>query len=84
MPIFDFDCDDCGNKFESIEKFNVKTVICPNCGEKAKRVFPRSAPKFELLYDPKKDKVDWNGNTSQYYRLYNEAKERGEKVSLPE
>jgi hypothetical protein len=42
---------------------------------------PRSV---ELKYDPKKDICDWDGNTSQYYRAYNEAKDRGENVRLPE
>jgi hypothetical protein len=37
-----------------------------------------------LKYNPKKDICDWDGNTSQYYRLYNEAKDRGENVRLPE
>ena len=84
MPLYDYDCKKCGNEFESIEKFNSKGAICPDCGYIAKRVFPRTAPRFELTYDPKKDKVDWDGNSSQYYRLYNEARDRGEKVSLPD
>jgi hypothetical protein len=37
-----------------------------------------------LTYNPKKDMCDWDGNQSQYYRSYNEAKERGEDVRLPE
>ncbi len=35
---------------------------------------------FELKYDNKKDMCDWNGETSQYWRAYNDAKARGENV----
>lgn len=83
MPIYDFLCD-CGYRFDSIEKQSIKTVTCPECDGKAKRIFPTKGPKINLQYNPKTDICDWDGNTSQYYRLYNEAKERGENVRLPE
>jgi len=83
MPIYDFSCP-CGNEFDSLEKHNVKKVKCPKCGQDAKRVFPKKGTRFDLKYDPKSDICDWSGNTSQYYRLYNEAKSRGENVRLPE
>lgn len=84
MPLFDFKCKKCGNNFESIEKTDVDFSICPKCSYIAKKIFPRKSPSFNLSYNPKKDICDWSGNTSQYYRLYNEAKSRGEKVRLPE
>jgi putative FmdB family regulatory protein len=84
MPIFDFLCNECGNQFDSIEKQNVIMLDCPKCKGKAERIFPTKPARFDLKYNPKKDKCDWDGNSSQYYRLYNEAKDRGEKVSLPE
>lgn len=83
MPIYDFKCD-CGNQFDSIEKQSVKKVTCPKCNGKAKRIFPTKPSSFNLSYNPKTDVCDWDGNTSQYYRLYNEAKSRGENVRLPE
>lgn len=84
MPIFDFLCEECNNQFDSIEKQSVKSIKCPKCEGKANRIFPTKGPKFDLKYNPKSDICDWDGNTSQYYRLYNEAKDRGENVRLPE
>lgn len=84
MPLFDFKCKKCGNEFESLEKQNVNECICPKCSYISHRIFPTTPPKVDLKYNPRTDVCDWDGNTSQYYRLYNEAKDRGEKVRLPE
>lgn len=82
MPIYDFECGECGYEFDSIEKSSVKIIDCPECGKKAKKVFPKKAPKFDLLYDPQKDTVDWDGNRSRYYDDYKAAKARGENVRI--
>lgn len=85
MPIFDMECEKCKKKIEVLT-FSVREVINKRCecrGE-FKKIFPIKSPNFNLKYDPKKDICDWEGNTSQFYRLYNEAKERGENVRLPE
>lgn len=84
MPIYDFTCEVCGEEFDSLQKSDVTHIHCPECDGKANRVFPRKPSKFNLSYDPKKDICDWAGNSSQFYRLYNEAKDRGENVRLPE
>lgn len=85
MPLYDMVCMRCENEFEYLAaNTDIKYCRCPNCGKKAKKVFPKTAPVFNLSYNPKKDICDWEGNTSQFYRLYNEAKDRGEKVRLPE
>jgi len=83
MPLYDWKCCKCKMEFESIENQEVNEVIC-KCGYIAKRIFPKAAPRHDLKYDPKKDICDWDGNTSQYYRLFNEARDRGENVRLPE
>lgn len=83
MPLYDFKCCKCGKEFESIENQEVTEILC-ECNYIANRIFPKTAPRHDLKYNPKTDVCDWDGNTSQYYRLYNEAKDRGEKVSLPE
>lgn len=85
MPLYDFRCPECENEFEYLANNTViKYAKCPECGMKAKKIFPKKAPRHDLKYDPKSDVCDWDGNTSQYYRLYNEAKDRGENVRLPE
>lgn len=83
MPLFDFECCKCKKKFESIENQEVNEVTC-ECGYIAKRIFPTTPANFKLGYNPKTDICDWDGNTTQYYRQYNEAKDRGENVRLPE
>lgn len=82
--MYDWECQHCGFKFERAERKDVTIVSCPKCDNDSYKIFPQKAPNFSLTYDPKKDMVDWDGNKSQYYRLYNEAKDRGEKVRLPE
>jgi putative FmdB family regulatory protein len=34
MPIFEYQCDDCGNKFEKLVRQSVEAaaVDCPSCG----------------------------------------------------
>ena len=53
--------------------------VCPKCNGKMEKMVAKRM-SFELKYDPQKDIVDWQGNKSQYYRAYNEAKARGENV----
>ncbi len=85
MPIYDLYCSASAcdylrpNKFLKWEEDNGK---CPKCGTELKRGV--GCASFQLVYDNKKDICDWDGNTSQYYRAYNEAKERGEDVKLPD
>lgn len=84
MPIYDFECGACKEAFDRIVKTDTDNMICPKCGATARRVFPKKAPRTDLKYNPKTDVCDWDGNTTQYYRKYNEAKDRGENVRLPE
>lgn len=84
MPLYEYICDDCYLHMETIEfgKEIDESHICPGCGREMRRAI--SIPNFKLKYDPKKDICDWQGNTTQYYRQYKEAKERGEDVRIPE
>lgn len=85
MPIYDMKCLKCDHEFEYLASNSfIKYTKCPECGKKAKKIFSASGQNFNLKYNPKTDMCDFDGNTSQYYRLYNEAKERGENVRLPE
>jgi putative FmdB family regulatory protein len=33
MPIYEYICDDCGNKFEKLVRRNQDAIACPSCGE---------------------------------------------------
>ena len=84
MPIYDYKCGACDHVFEQIVPFETDDTVCEKCGATARKIFSAKGQKFNLKYNPKSDICDWDGNTSQYYRAYNEAKERGENVRLPE
>jgi putative FmdB family regulatory protein len=85
MPLYDFECQECEHRFEYLAMNNlVRFATCPKCGEKCKKVFSAEGQTLNFTYNPKTDICDWGGNTSQYYRLYNEAKDRGENVRLPD
>ena len=35
MPIYEYECDACGHRFEKIQKFSDAPIDeCPNCGQK--------------------------------------------------
>ena len=85
MPkiMYDWGCLHCGYEFEELVETNIEIISCPKCEHDCRKIItkPRGV---ELKYNPKTDICDWDGNTTQYYRAYNEAKERGENVRLPE
>lgn len=85
MPkiMFDWECEHCGYIFENLTDTSLSIISCPKCDHDCNKVIMK-AITVELKYDPKKDICDWDGNTSQYYRAYEEAKDRGENVRLPE
>lgn len=84
LIMYDWECEHCGHSFESMEEPDMNILSCPKCSHNSFKTMPKKAPNFNLTYNPKSDMCDWDGNTSQYYRLYNEAKGRGEDVRLPE
>lgn len=38
MPIFEFQCRDCGKKVERILRTPVDEIACPHCGKPAKKL----------------------------------------------
>lgn len=77
MPIYDFYCDKCKKteeKWVSIkESENIK---CNKCNSKMRKVPPKRM-SFDLIYNPKKDKVSWGAEgyaTTQRYRETNKKK----------
>jgi putative FmdB family regulatory protein len=48
MPIYEYECDACGNRFELIQKFSDPPVeTCPKCGQpKVRKLL--SSPAFQF------------------------------------
>ena len=83
LILHDFECPKCGLIFEWAISSNEETAKCPICwDENCKKVFvtPR---QFKLKYNPQKDMVDWDGNTSQYWKEYKKMKAEGKKPRIP-
>ncbi len=38
MPIFEFQCRECGEKVERIQRIPAEGIDCPACGNPAKRI----------------------------------------------
>ena len=38
MPIYEYLCENCGEKLEKIQSRPLEQVTCPDCGQKANRV----------------------------------------------
>ncbi len=48
MPLYEYECEKCGERFEKIEKFTAPhTKTCPKCGGKAERRLAPSAIQFK-------------------------------------
>lgn len=71
MPIYQVECKKCKKKVEVLTlRISEKIPNC-ECGGKRKKLAPTGkSPSFKLVYDNKKDLVDWDGNTSQYWNAY--------------
>lgn len=47
MPIYEYECDACGHRFETIQKFSDPPVeTCPSCGRTVHKL--QSAPAFQF------------------------------------
>lgn len=84
MGLYDFKCEKCGYKFEAIiYNTEVKYTTCPKCGEIAEKLFSAQGQSFNLVYNPKKDICDWDGNKTRYYDEYNKMKAEGKNPRIP-
>ena len=46
MPLYEFECSDCGEHMELIVKVNARAPKCPDCGGKLRKQV--SAPAFQF------------------------------------
>ena len=84
IPIYDTLCKKC-KKEEEILTLRISKKI-PNCKCGGERIIlsPKKSPSFKLIYDPKVDSVDWDGNRSKYFDEYKKQKAEGKNVRIPE
>jgi putative FmdB family regulatory protein len=83
VPIYEYECRNCSYQTEKLEVSsdevgNTNGCVCPVCGGNMRRLI--SLCQFKLEYNNKTDICDWQGNTSQYWKAYKDAKARGEDV----
>lgn len=48
MPLYEYQCDACGHRFERIQKFSDKPVKkCPSCGKTVRKLLSSPAIQFK-------------------------------------
>lgn len=48
MPLYEYKCEACGNRFEKIQKFSDPLVdACPKCGGKVEKLLSSPAIQFK-------------------------------------
>ena len=50
MPMYEFECDACGERSEALVEVGTETIECRHCGSpKTSRVFSAQAPSMHLV-----------------------------------
>src|SRR5215471_6926379 len=48
MPLYEYECESCGRRFERIQKFSDPPIEeCPTCGQRVKRLVSSPAVHFK-------------------------------------
>jgi putative FmdB family regulatory protein len=47
MPIYEFECEQCGHKWEELSPMGVSVARCPKCEALAPRIPSVSSPHFK-------------------------------------
>ncbi len=48
MPLYEYECESCGERFERIQKFSDPPVeVCPSCGGTVKKLLSSPAIQFK-------------------------------------
>ena len=48
MPLYEYQCDQCGHRFEVIQKFSdVPIAVCPKCGGPVQKLLSSPAIQFK-------------------------------------
>ena len=46
MPVYEFECESCGQVTEELVRMDTKSIKCPKCGKRAPKIMSRCS--FEL------------------------------------
>jgi putative FmdB family regulatory protein len=52
MPIYEYRCGDCGERFEELAAAGAPAPACPRCGAEAERVLSAQAAPFGIVRTP--------------------------------
>ena len=52
MPIYEFECEECGARFEGIVEAGTESVPCGECGAAMSRRYSAQASTFKLVKTP--------------------------------
>lgn len=47
MPLYEYECQSCGHRFEVIQKFSDAPPVCPNCGGPVEKLVSSPAIQFK-------------------------------------
>jgi putative FmdB family regulatory protein len=73
MPIYEFLCNECGNRFEGLSDAGTEAAACPRCGaQNAPRVLSTPGRPMRLV----KSSGDRRKQERKNARLHSRAKER--------
>ena len=89
MPLYEYECESCGKRFERIQKFSDPLVdVCPNCGKgPVKKLLSSPAIQFKgsgwyITDYPKKSSTGGVKDTKDT-KDTNESKDTKESASSP-
>jgi putative FmdB family regulatory protein len=64
MPIYEFECAECGTRFEELVAAGTEGVACRNCGaERTQRVYSAPGAPFNLVKTPAETRKRERKNT---------------------
>ena len=68
MPIYEYECRDCGQRFERMQSFHDEPIrVCPHCGGETRRVFHPVGVIFKgsgwYITDSRKSTSESTGST---------------------
>ena len=97
MPIYEYECTDCGEHFEIIQKINDKPITsCPSCSGKIRKLVSNCsfqlkgtgwyvtdyAKKSENKPEKKKDKTERKDKKSDVAKDKNKSKEKAQAKAV--